>query len=71
MKPSLLLGDRKEFRLGERIFQILMKPLGFIIPKKWRAVHDWQVASAMVDAAMNPPNGVQFISNDLICTIKN
>jgi uncharacterized protein YbjT (DUF2867 family) len=53
-RPSLLLGDRKEFRLGERIAQALMTAIGFLFIgglKKYRAVHARTVAKAMINVA--------------------
>ncbi|MDO9550874.1 oxidoreductase [Rhodonellum sp.] len=48
-QPSLLLGSRKEFRLGEEIAKIVMKPLVWLkLLKKFRPIHDYQVAKAMV-----------------------
>ena len=46
-RPSLLLGERAEFRLGERIAQLL----GFAIPGKYRPIHARTVAQALIDAA--------------------
>ena len=55
IRPSLLLGDRKEFRLAERVgvcvFAPLQKLLQKSLPEKWSKyapVHARQVAHAMV-----------------------
>lgn len=50
-RPSMLLGQRNEFRLGERIGQALMKGLSFLIPSKYKAIEAKAVAGAMVAAA--------------------
>jgi uncharacterized protein YbjT (DUF2867 family) len=50
-RPSLLLGDRSEFRLGERIGQILMNAISFLLPSKIKPIHAKQVAKAMVMAS--------------------
>ena len=48
-RPSLLMGQRKEFRLGEEVAKILMKPLiWFKLAKKYRPIYDHQVAKAMI-----------------------
>lgn len=48
-RPSLLMGQRKEFRLGEEVAKILMKPLiWFKLAKKYRPIYDYQVAKAMI-----------------------
>lgn len=68
VRPSLLLGDRKQPRAGEKIatfFMTLCKPL---IPKKWRAVHAADVARVMVQEVLHPGHdGVRIITNDEIC----
>ena len=51
MHPSLLLGNRSEFRLGERVAQIIMKGLGILMLgplAKYKAIHAWDVARAMI-----------------------
>lgn len=50
-EPSLLLGDREEFRLGERIGEFAMKIARPILRgglSKYRAIHAADVAKAMV-----------------------
>jgi uncharacterized protein YbjT (DUF2867 family) len=59
VRPSLLLGDRKEFRLGE---EIAMR-LSWAFPLKYRAVHVRQVARVLVDAAVEDRPGVRRIEN--------
>jgi hypothetical protein len=54
-RPSLLMGQRKEFRLGEEVAKILMKPLiWFKLAKKYRPIYDHQVAKAMIYHANQP-----------------
>lgn len=48
-RPSMLLGDRSEFRIGESIGQGIMNLLGFLIPKNYKAIHGKKVAKAMVN----------------------
>ncbi|MDX5339195.1 MAG: oxidoreductase [Cyclobacteriaceae bacterium] len=53
-RPSLLLGNRHEFRLGEQIAAILMKPLAWLkLFKNFRPIYDYQVAKAMVKTAQS------------------
>jgi uncharacterized protein YbjT (DUF2867 family) len=57
-RPSLLTGDRQEFRLGERFGALAMKVLKsyFIGPlKKYRAIEAKQVAFAMMKKALETP----------------
>lgn len=52
-RPSLLLGNRTEFRFGEVIATILMKPLVWLkLAKNIRPIYDYQVAKAMVKKAL-------------------
>ncbi|WP_194976745.1 Rossmann-fold NAD(P)-binding domain-containing protein [Aquiflexum lacus] len=58
-EPSLLLGNRKEFRLGEEIAKIVTKPLIWLkLAKKYRPIYDHQVAKAMIGRA-NKSNSVK------------
>ena len=54
MRPSFILGNRKEFRLGEKIGIIVFKLLNplFIGPlKKMRSIHSETIAKAMIKLA--------------------
>jgi uncharacterized protein YbjT (DUF2867 family) len=66
-RPSLLLGNRNEFRLGEKIMQIIMKPISKLMfgsMKKYAAIESQQVAKAMYWLAItNNKKGTQIISN--------
>ena len=48
MRPSMLLGDRKEFRLGEKIGMPVMKAISFLLPSKYKPIHGRDVAKAML-----------------------
>ena len=48
MRPSVLLGERKEFRLAEKISKGLMKMLSFLIPSKYKPIHGKEVVKAMI-----------------------
>lgn len=59
MRPSVLLGDRKEFRLGEKISKGIMAAFSFLIPSKYKAVHGRDVAKAMIILATKKMEGTQ------------
>jgi uncharacterized protein YbjT (DUF2867 family) len=59
-RPSLLLGDRKEFRIGEKISTILMKPLSFLIPSIYKPIEVAQVAKSMCQAAVLNKPGIHI-----------
>jgi uncharacterized protein YbjT (DUF2867 family) len=50
-RPSLLLGNRKENRFGERIAKFFMSTFSFLLPLKYRPIQAKDVAKAMVKAA--------------------
>lgn len=59
LRPSLLLGDREEFRLGERVAQAL----GRFFPERYRPVHARDVAAGLVRAAHQDAPGVRVIES--------
>lgn len=71
-RPSLLLGDRKETRIGELIGKGVMKVLGilFIGPlRKYKAIHGVTVARAMVKTALQNKSGTFVYASDEIVKI--
>jgi uncharacterized protein YbjT (DUF2867 family) len=59
LRPSLLLGDRAEFRLGEEV----AKRLSFLFPPPYRPVEAAAVAEALVAAARADASGVRVIAS--------
>ena len=53
-RPSMLLGNRQEFRLGEKIGKIIMATFSFLIPANYKAIQANDVAKAMLQAAKSP-----------------
>jgi uncharacterized protein YbjT (DUF2867 family) len=71
-RPSLLLGHREEFRLGERVAARLMKVLDFVMvgkAAKYRAIPGKTVARAMVNIALADTHGVHIYTNEVIHAI--
>lgn len=62
-RPSMLLGDRTEFRLAESMSKVVMKGLNFLIPKSAKAIYDGEVALGMLTNALAPKKGVFVVSN--------
>ncbi|MEO1385517.1 MAG: NAD(P)H-binding protein [Bacteroidota bacterium] len=56
-RPSFLLGQRKEFRLGESVGILLAKPLTFLLPSKVKPITAHQVAQSMVAASKKDLKG--------------
>lgn len=67
VRPSLLLGHRREFRLGEKL-AIIFSPLfsvGLIGPlKKFKPIHARQVALAMTNIGRLRFQGIKIYEND-------
>lgn len=58
-RPSLLLGARAEFRLGEEV----AKTLGWMVPGKYRPIAAGDVAAALVRAAREDLAGVRVLES--------
>ena len=58
-RPSLLLGARDEFRLGER----LAARLGWIMPLRTKPIHARDVAAALVAAAREDRPGARVLES--------
>lgn len=56
-RPSILLGDRDEFRLGEKLGKIVMSAFSFLLPSKIKPIQAKDVAKAMVEASKNKLKG--------------
>ena len=68
-RPSLLLGNREEYRLGERIASVLMSRFDFAFKGKlapYRAVPALKVARAMVAIALTNTKGNHIYPNEVI-----
>lgn len=64
LRPSVLMGNRDEFRLGEKIGIALLSafwPLPFL--RKYRPIKDKQVAKALVHFAKKQNDGTQSFEN--------
>lgn len=66
-QPSLLYGNRQEFRLGEKVGIILFKALNFLMLgplKKYRGIESTKVAKAMLSFASTEQKGHFIHSSD-------
>ena len=62
VRPSLLIGERKEVRLGEKIGE----KLAFLAPRKYKPVPARDVARSLVNAAAADRSGVSLIESQQI-----
>ncbi|MBF0675480.1 oxidoreductase [Pseudomonas sp.] len=59
-RPSLLLGERSDFRLGER----LAAPFAQLLPGKWRGIEANRLAHALWRLALEDGQGVRVVESD-------
>jgi uncharacterized protein YbjT (DUF2867 family) len=67
VRPSMLLGNRKEFRLAENIGKFLMKKLDFLFIgklKKYKAIEANTVAKAMLNLSKTDLENVSVFESD-------
>lgn len=67
LRPSLLLGERTEFRLGERIAATLFQAVSFLFVGpllKVKTIEGRQVAQSMFDIAQKNQQGVMIYPSD-------
>lgn len=63
-RPSFLLGERSEFRLGEKIGIALAKVFAPFIPRRYRGIEAEKVARALVRLANEGGGGVQWVESE-------
>jgi uncharacterized protein YbjT (DUF2867 family) len=69
LQPSLLLGNRTEFRLGEKIGAFFMKAFSFIFLgklKKYKPIESNAVAKALLKVAQRNDKGFKKYESDTI-----
>jgi len=74
LQPSLLLGNRIEFRLGEKVGAIFMKTLSFLFLgnlKKYKPIESKTVAKALLKMAQINNTGFKVYESDAIQEIGN
>ena len=74
IQPSLLLGNRSEFRIGERIAQFIFKSLSFIFVGKLRpfkAILALTVSKAIIKIINKKEKKLYFTSDKLEILGKN
>ena len=67
VRPSLLLGDRNETRIGESIAQVVNKLIGWLMIgplKKYKGIPATNVAKTMLHQIKGKTTGVIIIEND-------
>lgn len=65
-RPSILLGDRAEFRLGEKIGILLARLFTPLIPGRYRGAQAAVVARALIHAANAGWSGSRVLENEVL-----
>lgn len=65
-RPSLLLGERPEFRFGEKLGEGLMRLVSPLIPAKYKAIDASKVANAMLQTAQQGLTGKHIFESDAL-----
>ncbi|MCF7827129.1 MAG: NAD-dependent epimerase/dehydratase family protein [Candidatus Marinimicrobia bacterium] len=60
LRPSMLLGDRQEKRRGEFIGKLIMQPLSFLIPWKYKPIQASTVAAKIHDLSTATGEGTSI-----------
>ena len=68
-RPSVLLGKRNETRPGEKILQLVMPLLDFIIPSDSKAIKAEDVAKSMLNNSKNYKSGFHIFQYNQIKNI--
>ena len=63
-RPSLLLGKRKEFRFGEKIAQLIIPLISFIMPSIYKPIEAKDVAKAIIQISKKTISGVKIYHYD-------
>ena len=72
LRPSMLLGKRKEFRLSEEIGKVLMIAVKYLLigkMRKYRGIQATTVAKAMLYLAKQKEKGVFVLESDEIARV--
>jgi hypothetical protein len=68
VRPSIILGNRKEKRFGESVGRALIKSLGFLLIgrlRRYRGIHARTIAKAMINIFKQDLQEVIYESDEL------
>ncbi len=71
LRPSLLLGKRSEKRFGEKLAQIIMPRISFLMPSKYKPIEAKSVARAMAQLSKTETKGVKVFHYEEIVDLSN
>jgi uncharacterized protein YbjT (DUF2867 family) len=62
IRPSLLLGKRNEKRFGEKLAQMILPKISFLMPSKYKPISAEKVAKAMIQLSKTDSEGVKIFN---------
>jgi len=65
-RPSMIIGKREEYRLGEELGKVIMKYIGFLLPSKIKAVSALSIAKCMYYETISAEVGVKIFESNYI-----
>ena len=71
LRPSLLLGKRGEKRFGEKLAQIIMPKISFLMPLNYKPIDAKSVAKAMAQLSKTDTKGVKIFHFQEIVDLSN
>ena len=71
LRPSLLLGIRSEKRFGEKLAQIIMPKISFLLPPNYKPIDAKSVAKAMAQLSKTDTKGVKIFHYQEIVYLSN
>lgn len=66
LRPSMLLGNRQEFRPGEEVGKYLARGFSFMLPAKYRPIEAYAVAEKIINISKNPVRGVNIFEGEAL-----
>ena len=64
--PGLIGGKREQFRLGERVAEVVLAILGPLVPRRYRTVPAERIAQALLNAALAAHAGCHVLESEAL-----
>lgn len=64
VRPGVIRGHRKGFRLGEHAMVVGLTLMGPLVPQRWRLNPAQRIAQALLESAINPTPGVHVVTSE-------
>jgi len=66
VRPGLIGGKREQFRLGERVAEVVLAILGPLVPRRYRTVPAERIAQALLNAALAAHPGRHVLESEAL-----